>query len=135
MANTVKTSPYYAAWLASAGEDLRRIREGIMEKDFSIVGETAEKNCLKMHATMLTAWPSLLYWTKETVEILHAVASWRNEGLRAFFTIDAGPQVKILCLEEDREEAIRRLLSFRDEKDLLVAHPGEGARLTDEHLF
>jgi diphosphomevalonate decarboxylase len=88
-----------------------------------------------MHATMLTAKPSLLYWTGDTVAILRAVTAWRQEGLRVYFTIDAGPQVKVLCLENEVEEILRRLRSLREERDLLVSSPGEGARLTDEHLF
>ncbi|RLE09431.1 diphosphomevalonate decarboxylase, partial [Candidatus Aerophobetes bacterium] len=95
MAQTVKTCPFYRDWLLTVDEDLKAVREGILNKDFTQVGETAEYNCLKMHATMITTKPPLIYWNPATMEIIHAVQAWREEGLECYFTIDAGPNVKV----------------------------------------
>ncbi|MBU1135432.1 MAG: diphosphomevalonate decarboxylase, partial [Nanoarchaeota archaeon] len=59
MAQTLKTCPYYDKWLATVNEDINTVREGIKEKNFTKVGETAEFNSLKMHATMITTKPSI----------------------------------------------------------------------------
>ena len=59
-----------------------------------------------MHAALLAADPPVLYWLPATVALVRECAALRREGLGAWETIDAGPQVKVLCLaaglREDR---------------------------------
>src|SRR3989338_7037659 len=112
MAQTVKTSPLYKGWLDSVEEDLANMRSGIKKRNFSLVGLTAENNCLKMHATMMTTKPPIIYWIPATIEIIQHVHAWREEGLECYFTIDGGPQVKVICLEKDAKELNERLLQL-----------------------
>jgi len=135
MAQTVATSPYYEGWLKSVENDLNNIRNGINNKDFTLVGSTAESNALKMHATMMTTKPSIIYWTPATIEIMHNVLLWRERGLESYFTMDAGPQVKILCLEKDLNEIQSKLEELGSVKKTVVCKPGDGAKLIDRHLF
>jgi len=135
MAQTVATCPFYKVWLETVNEDLEKVRRGILEKDFTLVGETSEFNCLKMHATMITTKPSIIYWNPITMRVIHSVLEWRDSGLECYFTIDAGPQVKILCMEKDVEEVKNRLKEIGCIEDVIVCRPGGGARLVDEHLF
>ena len=135
MAQTVATSPYYAGWLESVDEDLKNMRDGIKNKNFTLVGSTAEASALKMHATMMTTRPAIIYWSPATVEIMQNIVKWRENGLESYFTIDAGPQVKIMCLEKDVREIESRLKELGIVKKTIVCRPGEGARLTDKHLF
>ena len=95
------TSPFYPAWLDSADDDLAEMRSAIRDRDFTRLGELAEYNCLKLHALMLTTRPALIYWNAATVAAMHAVRAVRAQGVPAYFTIDAGPQVKVLCLPGD----------------------------------
>ena len=95
------TSPFYPAWLDSAGDDLAEMRAAIRDRDFARLGELSEYNCLKLHALMLTTRPALIYWNAATVAAMHAVRGLRAQGVPAYFTIDAGPQVKVLCLPGD----------------------------------
>lgn len=135
MAQTVKTSPMYKAWLDTVEEDLENVKKGILEKDFRLVGQTAELNCLKMHATMITTKPPIIYWMPATLEIIQAVLAWREEGLECYFTIDAGPQVKVICLEKDVPELEKRLQAIEGVKEVIACKPGEGPKLIDKHLF
>ncbi len=135
MKQTVETCPLYNGWLDSVGADLDAIRAGILEKDFTKVGSTAEYNALKMHATMMTTKPSIIYWIPATVEIMHSVMLWREEGLDAYFTMDAGPNVKVLCLEKDEKEISKRLSSLGGVIKVISCRPGDGASLSNEHLF
>jgi len=95
------TSPFYPAWLDSADDDLVEMRDAIRDRDFARLGELSEYNCLKLHALMLTTRPALIYWNAATVAAMHAVRALRAAGVPAYFTIDAGPQVKVLCLPGD----------------------------------
>lgn len=135
MAQTVATSPYYKGWLDSIDDDLKNMRKGIQNKDFTLVGSTAEANALKMHATMMTTKPAIIYWAPATIEIMHSVMHWREQGLESYFTMDAGPQVKILCLEKDASKITKNLSELGGVKKTIVCKPGDGAQLVKEHLF
>lgn len=135
MAQTVANCPFYEGWLKSVDSDLESVRAGIRRRDFTLVGSTAERNALKMHATMITTTPSIIYWTPASMELIHSVIQWREEGLESYFTMDAGPQVKILCLEKDVHELQRRLGELNMIKKTILCKPGEKAHLIDNHLF
>jgi len=135
MASSVATSPFWGGWLRCVEADLEAVRHGVASRDFSLVGATAEANALKMHAVMMTTSPSLLYWNPRTVQILQAVREWREGGLECYFTMDAGPQVKILCIEDVSPEIRTRLSRLPHPPDVVEASPGEGVALTEKHLF
>lgn len=135
MAQTVETCPYYNDWLKTVEEDLKMVREGILKRDFTKVGSRAEYNCLKMHALMMTTRPAIIYWLPATMEIIQTVQKMRQEGISAYFTIDAGPNVKVICLEKEEKEVNKRLLRLEGVIETMVCRPGEGAKLIKEHLF
>jgi diphosphomevalonate decarboxylase len=136
MAKSVENCPYYRTWAYEiAPKDIETIKKAIKENDFALLGKTAELNCLKMHATALTTDPPILYWNAGTVDVMHAVMDWRDSGLVCYFTIDGGPQVKILCLEKDAAEIAKRLKSFDTVEDVIVTRAGDGASLAENHLF
>ncbi len=135
MAQTVDTCPYYKDWLATVQGDIDAVKQGIADKDFTRVGSTAEYNALKMHATMITTKPPIIYWNDATMRIMHSVMGWRDSGLESYFTMDAGPQVKIMCLEKDVGEITKRLKDIEGIEDVVLCKPGEAARLVDDHLF
>lgn len=103
MKRTVETSPLYGGWPVKAARDLEELRTAIRDHDFGRLGRTAESNALAMHATMIAAWPTVLYWLPESVAVMRRVATLRAEGLDVYFTMDAGPNVKLLFLDEDTE--------------------------------
>ncbi|MBI4044526.1 MAG: diphosphomevalonate decarboxylase [Candidatus Diapherotrites archaeon] len=134
MKQTVETSPFYRAWLATVEEDLKKTRRAIKEKNIGLLGKTAELNCLKMQATMITTAPSIVYWEEGTLKAMHAVWQLREEGVNAFFTMDAGPQVKITCLEKDLQKIKQRMNSEGFGK-IIESRPGDGTVLSTKHLF
>ncbi len=136
MAKTVENCPYYSVWRDEiVPRDIVTIKKAIAERDFRTLGETAELNCLKMHATAMTTNPPIIYWNAGTIDIMHAVMDWRDEGMQCYFTIDGGPQVKILCLEKDALEIANRVKQFPNVEDIIITKPGKGAMVTDEHIF
>lgn len=126
MKRTVDTSPFFSNWVDSIPTDLKEIKQGIEHRDFDKVGHIAEANCLKMHATTLGAKPPFTYWTDATMAVMQEVQSLRASGIPAFFTIDAGPNVKVLYLPEHEAMIQNRLRSLRGVKDVIVSRPGQG---------
>lgn len=129
------TSPLYRARLAQVEAALPQVRQAILERDFQRLGELAEAEALSLHAIMWTSRPSLMYWTPETVRVLAAVREWPREGLSAYFTLDAGPNVHVLTMPEHGEEVSRRLAQVEGVQQVRVARPGPGVHLVEQHLF
>jgi diphosphomevalonate decarboxylase len=109
MTRSADSSPYYAAWVDSHPPDLDAARAAIAARDFARLAQVAEASCLKMHAAAMSAEPPLLYWNGATVDCLRRIRQLRDQGVPVFFTIDAGPQVKAVCLPE-AEGAVRAAL-------------------------
>jgi diphosphomevalonate decarboxylase len=127
MTRSATSSPYYPAWVAAQPADLATARAAIRARDFAVLADVAEHNCLKMHAAAIAAWPPLVYWNGATVECLHAVRRLRAGGVPVFFTIDAGPQVKAVCAPGARAEVEATLKSVPGVLDLLTSRLGPGA--------
>lgn len=130
-----KSSPLYSARLSQVKEDLDRVREAILSRDFESLGSVAEREALSLHAIMMTSQPSLLYWTPATVRVIKEVRNWREEGHSVYFTIDAGPNLHLLTLPSGVEEIERALGKVEGVKQVIVCRPGQGAGLIEEHLF
>jgi diphosphomevalonate decarboxylase len=106
MNRTVETSKLYESWPQQAAADLETIRAAIDARAFSMLGMAAENNALSMHATMMAAWPPLIYLQPQTIEQIHKVQRVRAEGLEVYLTIDAGPNIKLLFLEENETAVV-----------------------------
>lgn len=126
MKRTVDTSVFYDGWLESLPRDLEEIKAGIAIKDFEKVGSIAEANCLKMHATTLGAMPPFTYWQDTTMSVMETVQQLRKDGTLAYFTIDAGPNVKVVYLPEDEEKVLAKLHATNGVEEVIVSKVGKG---------
>jgi diphosphomevalonate decarboxylase len=129
------SSPFHAARLETVPLLLATVLAGIEQRDLGIIGLAVEADALAMHAVMITSHPSLLYWLPATVVVLQEVRAWREEGLRVYFTMDAGPNVHCLCQPEDASAVEMRLRALAGVQDVIVSGPGAGVRLVGHHLF
>ncbi len=126
-----KTSPFYKAWVKSQPDDLLQMREAILQKDFQKLGELSERSCLKMHALALSSNPGIIYWNAITLDAMHAVRDLRRKGVQAYFTVDAGPQIKVLCLPKDEVRARDMLRSINGIERIIVNAPGPNAKFLE----
>ncbi len=130
MRRTVDTSPFYRGWLDTVDRDLESVRRGILERDFELLGTAAESNALKMHATTLAAQPPFTYWLPASLEIMQTVRELRASGIPAYFTMDAGPHVVVLCQPDDAAVVDARLKELPGVTQTFVSHPGPRAHAT-----
>ncbi|MCX7819161.1 MAG: diphosphomevalonate decarboxylase [Kiritimatiellae bacterium] len=96
MAHCRATSPLYRAWPEVVVADLREVEAAIASRDIERLGRAAEGNALAMHAVMWAARPPVRYWTAATLEAVREVEAARREGVPVWFTMDAGPNLKLL---------------------------------------
>ena len=99
-----KTSTYFDEWVKQSEIDFINMKKYLAENDFEKVGTLTEENALRMHKTTETANPPFSYFNEKTYEAMDFVKNLRNNGEKCYFTMDAGPNVKVLCLEEDLEK-------------------------------
>lgn len=97
------TSTNFNEWIEKSKEDFENMKKYLLENDFEKIGILTEKNAICMHETTTKANPSFSYLTDESYEAMEFVKKLRENGHKCYFSMDAGPNVKILCLEKDLE--------------------------------
>lgn len=130
------TSPFNTARIDSLDTALMEVRAAIATCDIQRLGAYIERDALAMHAVMMTSSPSLLYWSPATVALIQAVRRWREEEqIPVYFTIDAGPNVHLICEEAYRAAVLERVKKIPEVQQTLVSRPGSEAAVIDAHLF
>ena len=127
-----KTSPLYESWLRINANHIKRATKAIDERNLKVLGQVTEENCKQMHEVIRTSNPSINYMTNKTIDCIQEVKSMRDSGFDLFYTVDAGPQVKIICKKENKNLINERVLSLPSVKRTLIANIGYGARVINE---
>lgn len=123
------TSIFQNARVADAPRRLADCRTAIRNKDFDLLARTIEEDSTMMHAVMMTSHPALFYWEPASLSVMRSVPQWRKANLPVCFTLDAGPNVHVLCAQAASAEVKDRLEHIPGVSRVLVATPGGGAHL------
>lgn len=132
MQSSVETSPYYDAWRQVVANDMIAIKQAIKAKDIDQIGHIAEENALRMHALTLSADPGFTYFNGETLTIIKAVEDLRNQGVNCYYTMDAGPNVKVIYDRGNRSKIVEELSNIVGPERLVVSQPGPGIKIWNE---
>src|SRR5688572_1602681 len=103
------TSPLQAARVADAPRRLEICRKAILERDFNTFASIVEIDSDMMHAVMMTSTPALHYWKAASLEVMNGVRQWRAEGIPVCYTVDAGPNVHVICPAAQAELVEKRV--------------------------
>ncbi|HEY3474562.1 MAG TPA: diphosphomevalonate decarboxylase [Anaerolineales bacterium] len=125
------TSPLQAARVADAPRRLEICRKAILERDFNAFASIVELDSDMMHAVMMTSTPALHYWKPASLEVMSCVRQWRTEGIPVCYTVDAGPNVHVICPETEAHLIDKRLREIKGVQNVLVAQPGGPAKIVD----
>ena len=125
------TSPLQNARVADAPRRLEICRNAIRNRDFGAFASIVELDSDMMHAVMMTSTPALHYWNPASLGVMSAVCQWRDEGLSVCYTVDAGPNVHVICAEADAQEVQSRLNEIKGVTKVLVAKAGGEARIVN----
>lgn len=125
------TSSLQAARIAGVEARLAACRAALLACNLADMGPVIEEDAVIMHAVMMTSRPPLYYWNAATIAIIQAVQQWRAEGLAVYFTIDAGPNIHLIC-EAAQAEAVEAAVSkIPGVETVLSSGPGGPARLIE----
>jgi diphosphomevalonate decarboxylase len=128
------SSPLQDSRVADSPRRLDWCRRAILERDFSAFAEIVELDSNLMHAVMMTSVPPLIYWQPATLAVMHSVVEWRQSGLPVCYTIDAGPNVHVLCLSQIAPQVVKSLQEIPGVGSVRTSPPGGPAVLLEENL-
>jgi diphosphomevalonate decarboxylase len=123
------TSPLQATRLADASARLSLCRRAILDRDFAALAAIMELDSNMMHAVMMTSSPALIYWQPATLAVMNTVPALRASGLAACYTVDAGPNVHIICETGQADQVLRQVGALPGVLEVLTARVGGPARL------
>lgn len=124
-----ESSPFFKTRILGMKNKIREIKFALKKKDFTKFGEILEAEAINMHAVMMTSVPPLYYWLPDTLRVMTKVIELRDKGIECYFTIDAGPNVHIICEEKNNLKIKRKLLNIKGIKNVLVNKASRGAEL------
>lgn len=133
MQSSVISSPYYDSWKDVVAHDMVTMKAAIAAHDIPAIGHIAEENALRMHALTLSADPGYTYFNSETLTAIAAIRRLRDQGLNCYFTMDAGPNVKVIYDRRDRDQIVDELAQTFDRDRLVVSPAGPGIKIWDEN--
>ncbi len=129
---TKQTSWNYDVWVSKSVQQAMDMEQAIIDQDFHTIGQLSQQNALGMHTTMMTANPPIIYLSPESLRIIHELLHLQSQGVPLYFTMDAGPNIKVLVQDQDREVIESLLHQFIHPLKLMYSKPGKQARIIYE---
>ena len=126
------TSPFQTTRVADAPRRLSICREAVLTRDFEKLAAVMELDSDMMHAVMMTSNPPLFYWEPASLRIIKSVPVWRSQGIPCAYTLDAGPNVHVLCPASSMKDISSRLSAMEGVTSVLETSAGGPARLLEK---
>ncbi len=124
---TAATSPYYGPWVEQSRETFEEGLRALAARDLGALIDAMEASTLRMHACGMAARPPVLYWKAASLAAIETVTRLRAEsGPCCGWTMDAGPNVKVLCAAADAEQVAAALRATPGVGETLICLPGDG---------
>ncbi|MFZ2025535.1 MAG: diphosphomevalonate decarboxylase [Microgenomates group bacterium] len=133
--DAIKTSPNWRTRVQQIPEKIIAMQEALTTKNIHAFGALIEEDAISMHCVMMTQKPPLFYWNDATLRVMDAVYELRKNGTPAYYTMDAGPNVHILCEEKNEEIVHSALKNVFGVQSVIVNAPARGTHCIQQHLF
>lgn len=127
-----QSSPFQAVRIQQAPERLKICRKAIITRDFDLFASIVELDSNMMHAVIMTSNPSTIYWHPTTITVIKEVINMRRTGIPVCYTIDAGPNVHVICLKESKSQVCSNLNGIPGVMDIISSYPGGPAQCTEQ---
>lgn len=127
MKQTVAESTFFDAWVKDSNKEFTKMLAAIDSEDIHAVGRIAERNAMMMHGTLLANHEPFFYLEPQSLQVIEIVQDLRSEGLAAYYTMDAGPNVKIITDSRSSRVIMEKLADKLPELTVMRARRGPGA--------
>lgn len=129
-------NPYFQTRLTEMQNRINFVREAIQNKDLEKLGKYNEQDTISMHAVTMTSEPPIFYWDPETLTVMKEIMRLREKNnVLAYFTIDAGPNVHVICEKKDAITIQNKLEQMKEVQRIIYNEAGEGLKIINNHLF
>ena len=129
------SSPFFTQRGSTANDHIPFLTKAILEWDFEKIGEITQREANNLHAVINTTEMGIYYWNRTTIEIIHKIKQLQDQGIDCYYTMDAGPQVKILVMNENVTSVLDALKEIDEIKQIINTGVGFGSKVIDRHLF
>ena len=129
------SSPYFERRQELLPERLELMRQALAARDLERLGEAIEIEAIELHLVAMSSSPPIFYWLPGTLEVLGRVRALRRQGIAVWATMDAGPNVHLICEPGDESQVVEAMRQLAAVESLILDRVGCGPRVTDEHLF
>lgn len=123
MKESVLNKKVYNNWVLESEKDLKEMLKALPLKDIDKVGIIAERNALLMHEVIEKT--NTYYRTKESFLVIDKVKELREKGIKAYITMDAGPNVKIITTKAYVDDILNEFKNIKT----LICKNGDGAKV------
>lgn len=122
-----KTSPFFLSFIDKQHQDINDAITALINGSFISLGQIMEHSTLKMFALMLSSSPAIMYLKPQSIALINLIYSMRKtHGDIAFFTMDAGPQVKIITLKQYLPIVLSYIENANITKQIIVSNNNIG---------
>jgi len=125
MKKTVENKKIFKKWVSGSKKDLKEMLAVLPEKNIDKVGIIAERNAELMHKTIEAT--GIKFKNKQTIEIINKIFELRKENIKLYYTMDAGPNIKILTIESQVKKILFKLKNVKT----IVCKKGFGVSIID----
>jgi diphosphomevalonate decarboxylase len=105
----VLTSPFFAARVESAQKRCDDMQKAILGNDLDEVGRLAERDTLELHSLTMTGDSGLIIMTEDSIRIIRRVRELRNEGVKAYYSMQTGPSVFVNTSAKDQGKVLKAI--------------------------
>jgi diphosphomevalonate decarboxylase len=114
---------------------LGRVRRAIERRSFAELAPVVEEEAIDLHLIAMSSRPPIFYWLPGTLRVLAAAGRLRESGVEVCATMDAGPNVHLICTAEAEETVAGELAGMPEVGAVIRDRVGPGPALSDQHLF
>ncbi|MBI4789320.1 MAG: diphosphomevalonate decarboxylase [Chloroflexi bacterium] len=123
------SSRFLSARLNALPIRLHHVRRAILTKDLALLGPAIEEEAIELHLVAMTSRPPIFYWSPGMVRVIQAMQQWRKDGLAVYFTLDAGPNVHLICEGKDAAQVAELARQVPDVQQVIDNAPGPGTTI------
>ena len=105
----VLSSPFFKARVVSAQRRCDEMEKAILGNDLEKLGVLAERDTMELHALTMTGESRLIIMTEDSIRIINRITRLREEGVKAYFSMQTGPSVFVNTSDEFEARVVSAL--------------------------
>ncbi len=129
------SSPHFSARQVEVQRRIDVVRSSIARRDLATLGPVIEEEAIELHLIAMSSRPPIFYWRPSTLDVLEAIRALRGRGIGAWSTLDAGPNVHVICEPADALAVNEALAALPGVTEVIRDRVGTGPRLIDEPVI